>query len=128
MFILKQAIKTLLRKFGFIHRSELNNFPRGLIKARDEYREDLHILIDKIRSYEFNYIADNVFLLSHFQYKDEYFDHLYSLYYGKGFFEFSPITKEGDGYRNSLGHYLRRSSLLSDEYNLKIRNISIKGE
>lgn len=90
-------------KFKFIKSKDFD-FIRSLIKNWDEFREDSNLLLlnyPQIKEKEF-------WVLGHFDLRDKYFAHLYKLQNGKYFEEFEPLEDRGDGYINSLGHFLRK--------------------
>lgn len=97
----------LIRLLGGITKTEhLDKFDfiRSLVKNWDEFREDSNLLLSN-----YPQIKENEFwLLGHFDVRDKYFAHLYKLQNGKYFEEFEPLEDRGDGYINSLGHFLRK--------------------
>ncbi|OOF47817.1 hypothetical protein BKK52_07825 [Rodentibacter trehalosifermentans] len=102
----------LIRLLGGITREELNKVldtNRGVCKEWDEYREDINKYIISLLDLDSYFLEKNEYLKAHIQSKDYYYSELYKLRYGKRYFDFRPIEETEFGFRNSLGHYLRKS-------------------
>ena len=101
-----------IRLLGGITKEELNKVldtNRGVYKEWDEYREDINKYIISLLDLDSYFLESNEYLKAHMQSRNYYYSELYKLRYGKRYFDFRPIEENEFGFRNSLGHHLRKS-------------------
>ena len=101
-----------IRLLGGITKEELNKVldtNRGVCKEWDEYREDINEYIISLLDLDSYFLERNEYLKAHMQSRNYYYSELYKLRYGKRYFDFQPIEENEFGFRNSLGHHLRKS-------------------
>lgn len=102
----------LIKLLGGVTKEELNKVldtNRGVCKEWDEYREDINKYIISLLDLDSHFLEKNEYLNFHMQSRNHYYSKLYELRYGKSYFDFTPIKENKFGFRNALGHHLRKS-------------------